>query len=345
MDIYRFCVLLKLVLSLVPSKAQIEGEVRLVGFNSSHKGRAELYYDGEWGTLCDNDYGKASHVICYQLNYTAPPASHWGNSFRNLNESLRNSIDRVSDNMTIHFWDIDCGPVFSDPISVLHLLRCEVQEMNRDIQCSHDDDLVVFCKSEEEDRMKPYETQVRLVRSGNENNQAEVNTTSAGTLELFLNGTWGNLCLANFTRYDGDTACRQIGYTSSLEILGETLKTTKGVWVLNKNCYDSKECMNCCFEDKKSEWKDSCSDGKYVGLSCNFSSELSVNLTSGNPIMCNYTKRYNKVPAYFIGIMGGAFIQWLVTVTLIIAIAICFNKESCPGYKYRHKTDNYVTIQ
>ena len=56
---------------------QTSGDLRLVARNgrtssSLTAGRLEVYYNGEWGTVCDDEFGAtAARIACNQLGFSA----------------------------------------------------------------------------------------------------------------------------------------------------------------------------------------------------------------------------------------------------------------------------------
>ena len=58
-------------LTIVDDEAPRAGTLRLVDGEVEHEGRLEMYYDGQWGTIC-NDYwtNEDADVACKQLGYS-----------------------------------------------------------------------------------------------------------------------------------------------------------------------------------------------------------------------------------------------------------------------------------
>lgn len=67
-----------------PPKPSTKIHVRLAGEKRKHnEGRLEVFYNGEWGTVCDDDFSLyAAHIACRDLGYmeanTWAPGSKYG---------------------------------------------------------------------------------------------------------------------------------------------------------------------------------------------------------------------------------------------------------------------------
>ena len=118
------------VLSAVPAHADpADGDLRLRGGPSHNEGRLEIFHDNEWGTVCDDFFGRRdAKVACKQMGYTgaeayltdvavAPGRRFWlddvncvGNEAK-LTECFYNSDVRNSSSRTSPQWGIaNCIP-------------------------------------------------------------------------------------------------------------------------------------------------------------------------------------------------------------------------------------------
>ncbi|XP_054748966.2 deleted in malignant brain tumors 1 protein-like [Lytechinus pictus] len=60
-----------------------DATLRLIGGDTSSEGRVEILHDGEWGTICDDSWGRdEADVVCQQLNFSgaseAPGNAYFG---------------------------------------------------------------------------------------------------------------------------------------------------------------------------------------------------------------------------------------------------------------------------
>ena len=101
--------------------------VRLVGGSSYNEGRVEVYYNGDWGTVCDNGWDSFdARVVCRQLGFgssgTAYSSAYFGQG---------------------------SGPIWLDSVTCTGnestLASCGHFGVNITRSCSHYDDAGVRC--------------------------------------------------------------------------------------------------------------------------------------------------------------------------------------------------------
>lgn len=110
------------------------GEVRLAG-GSDTAGRVEVFYNGEWGTVCDNSWDiEDANIVCNQLGSPRALSALSGAAFG-------------EGSGPIHFDYVGCFGGEPD------LLRCSRSTLP--INCLHDQDASVTCLEEEESTDTP----------------------------------------------------------------------------------------------------------------------------------------------------------------------------------------------
>ena len=209
-----------------PSSIPVEptpapGTVRLVNGAGPHEGRVEIFYNGTWGTVCDNHWSlKDGLVVCHQLGYPGVLRTH----------------------RQAHFGE-GTGPILFDN------LQCNGDEGNLtqcpsgDVNCDHSEDAGVTCDRES---VAPTSTTKKLTASTSalpsiasmlsstpvlvEPSSIPVEPTPApgtvrlvngagpheGRVEIFYNGTWGTVCDNHWSWKDGLVVCHQLGYPGVL---------------------------------------------------------------------------------------------------------------------------------
>ncbi|XP_035694101.1 scavenger receptor cysteine-rich type 1 protein M130-like [Branchiostoma floridae] len=102
--------------------------IRLAGADSNElQGRVEVFYDGQWGTICDDSWGiEEANVVCRQLGF--PQAK----------EATTSASSRDAGNGTIWLDDVNC---LGNETS---LSQCAHRDWG-DHNCKHEEDAGVVC--------------------------------------------------------------------------------------------------------------------------------------------------------------------------------------------------------
>ncbi|XP_030012387.1 deleted in malignant brain tumors 1 protein-like [Sphaeramia orbicularis] len=214
------------------SVACLGSDIRLAGSGSTQcSGRVEVYQNGAWGTVCDDDWGlNDAQVVCRQLGCGSAPSAH----------------------PSAHFGQ-GSGPVWLTDVRCSgheqYLGQCEHGGLGRR-HCGHDKDVGVVCE----------DVQIKLVGPGS--------TQCSGRVEVYYNGTWGRVCSRNWNTPHAQVVCRQMGCETAqaVSVAGQFGEGTGPVWLDDVLCSGKESSLTQCLHHK-SETRD-CEYGKDVGVVC-----------------------------------------------------------------------------
>ncbi|KAF1564063.1 hypothetical protein FQV10_0015981, partial [Eudyptes schlegeli] len=188
-------------------------QIRLVNGTKRCAGRVELYHDGIWGTICDDNWDLSdANVVCKQLGcghaIKAFASAHYGKGSGQI-------------------WldDVNCTGAESD------LWACPSRAWGQH-NCQHKEDAGVLCSEF---------LALRLV-NGND---------CAGRLEVFYNGTWGSICSNRMSQLTAITVCKHLNCGDGGEIATD-FKYGRGsgpMWLDHIECTEQHSSLWQCQSD------------------------------------------------------------------------------------------------
>ncbi|CAC5388415.1 unnamed protein product [Mytilus coruscus] len=157
-----------------------EGLLRLMTCSAGNKGRLEINYKGEWGTICHNYFDHVdAAVACRQLGYCSGQMIH------------SKYVDGGQG--TIWLDDVNCFGSEHKLINCTYSIDTSL--------CSHLNDVglhcFLSCPAEED------EGRLHLI---------SYSAANKGRLEINYKGEWGTICSTRFGHVDAAVACKQLGY-------------------------------------------------------------------------------------------------------------------------------------
>ncbi|XP_038071403.1 uncharacterized protein LOC119740235 isoform X2 [Patiria miniata] len=191
-----------------------EGEtaIRLSNGTSPSEGLLEVFYNNEWGTVCDEGWDfEDSEVVCRQLGYNRTKFA--------ISVELSHYVGFDSFR-SVMFTNVDCEGTEES------LFDCPKSDWYVDdfsSACtSHLNDVIVACQKEE---WPTEEGAVRLVSS-------LYDVPHSGLVQYYKDGQWGYLCTPLvWDEGNADVVCRQLGFGPALfkAALGQMFGTGDGV--------------------------------------------------------------------------------------------------------------------
>ena len=155
------------------------GSVRLKDGTVS-AGRVEVFYDGQWGTVCDDAWDiNDANVVCRQLGFSQLASHAWSGAY----------------------YGQGSGPIWIDDVacsgSESHIYDCRHRGWGNN-DCTHSRDASLQCSAN-----------IRLVNG----------SVNYGRVEVYHNGRWGTVCDDYWGTNDANVVCRELGFPSASSAL------------------------------------------------------------------------------------------------------------------------------
>ncbi|XP_063960668.1 uncharacterized protein LOC129267820 [Lytechinus pictus] len=239
--------------------------VRLVDGLIPSNGRVEVYYDGAWGTVCDDGWDiNDANVVCRMLGYARAMSAPFGARFGGGTGQIL--LD-----------DVDCRG------SETSLFDCENNGL-RQHNCGHTEDAGAVCSSEHSEKPS---LPVRLTGGS---------TPSEGNVEVYYNGVWDNVCDNTWDLADGFVVCRQLGYSSVRRVSRNSRygQNSNLYRLLDVHCTGAENGLGDCREEV-TEDLDICRFGRdAAGVSCATASDGDVRIVGGPNYLMGRVEIYNE---------------------------------------------------
>ncbi|XP_016523251.1 putative DMBT1-like protein, partial [Poecilia formosa] len=229
------------ILNQVLSFFFLDNLIRLSGSNEPCSGRVEIYYNGVWGTVCDDGWDlNDAAVACRQLG--CGPAKEA-------------KLSAFFGQGTGQIWldDVACSG------SETSLAMCGHRGFGTH-NCEHHEDAGVICYP-----------QIRLAGSG---------ASCSGRIEVYHSNSWGTVCNDGWDMNDAHVACRQLGCgpATSTSTGGAFGPGTGPIWLDEVACLGNEtslsECQHNGFETHN------CGHSKDVIVVCSGKNDFLKNIFS-----------------------------------------------------------------
>ncbi|XP_042183256.1 uncharacterized protein LOC112258524 [Oncorhynchus tshawytscha] len=214
----------------------VTSQIRLVNGKDRCSGRVEIYYSGQWGTVCDDSWDiKDAEVVCRQLDC-------------GVTNQVRSSGQYGPGSGTIWLDDVACTG------SERHLTECPHRGFGIH-NCHHSEDAGVVCPV----FFHLQAAEVRLV---------DGKGRCSGRVEIYHSGQWGTVCDDDWDMNDAAVVCGQLGCGSAVGApLGAHFgQGSEPTWLDNVNCSGSESYLSEC--SHRSFGVEDCNHGEDAGVFC-----------------------------------------------------------------------------
>lgn len=248
-----------------------KSQIRLAGGKTNHEGRLEIFYGGQWGTVCQNNFDiKDARVACRQLGFTEAMVVR-----KNAHKYYGRGRGRILLDR------LECKG------SELSLLHCGHRGIGVTGGCSHNNDVGVVC----------YKNGPHTIcqKTANRNGKGKLNVhfeifiillfcktvclvqahynrngkRICGGAQVYYNNKFGTICGDDGDRKEALVICRQLGYRGACK--SYTCGTRCGgaklpIWLNNLHCRGTESNLQSC---PMSAWgRHNCNHDQDLGVCC-----------------------------------------------------------------------------
>ncbi|XP_071478053.1 scavenger receptor cysteine-rich domain-containing protein DMBT1-like [Diadema antillarum] len=193
------------------NEPQPKFDVRLVGSTQQTSGRVEILYNGEWGSICRDNWGyNEASVVCRMLRYGAS----WWEFF----DTPRGTLNTIMS-------DVECTG-YEENIADCQYTGSSSRDCN---EVAYD-----VCQTQ------PRQFHVRLVGGSNER-EGRVEVSQDGDL-------WGTVCDDMWGMEEANITCRLLGYDGALEspCCARFGRGSGGIFLDNMECMGKESHLAFC---------------------------------------------------------------------------------------------------
>ncbi|XP_065913726.1 neurotrypsin-like isoform X2 [Dysidea avara] len=215
--------------SMISASDALPAPLRLTDGNNQLEGRVEVYYNEQWGTVCNDNWDIVdANVVCNQLGF--------GDAVRTR------FFGRGGSSMPIWLDDVQCT---NDDY---YLSECS-HEVWGHHDCSHSQDAGVVCNGT---------VPVRLTNGDNQ---------FGGRVEVYYNGRWGTVCDDNWDILDANVVCYQLGFGSALRAYTYGGSSSIPIWLDEVQCTTRDRYLSECHHNGWGN--ENCGHSEDAGVVCN----------------------------------------------------------------------------
>ncbi|XP_068738787.1 deleted in malignant brain tumors 1 protein-like [Montipora capricornis] len=260
------------------------GMLRVTGGTQRGEGRVEVYHNGVWGSVCNDNWDmNDAQVVCRELGFlfaiSAPTNARFGPGSGSIwldNVNCIGSESSIRNCQHAGWGSHNCGHHKDASVvcSVANDLKgqkeCKAHnkelQFKIDIQARELDDVKDQLQME---RMKEVQLreQLKKLRSSLKVRLAN-GGASSGRVEVFYNGTWGTVCDDHWDLKDADVVCHQLGFSraSSAPHSAKYGKGTDPTWMDDVYCNGGESTL---FECGHGGWGiENCSHSEDASVVC-----------------------------------------------------------------------------